>query len=157
MFNPLSTNPTKWSNILKQFVCNLTTNCLSVFNHFMNLTFKGLRDHIFGTVYPTNKEADSLYKLIKHDQLVNSSTCYACFIYCLHCNALDDILKNNSSFEFNQELINISTKIICMASSSYPSRLTLIFHVTTTTTLHCLKTCFKSFLQTFITFFDAFF
>ena len=29
--NPLSTNPTKWPNTLKQFVGNLPTNCLSVF------------------------------------------------------------------------------------------------------------------------------
>ena len=42
-FNPLSANPTKWSNTLKQFVGNLPTNCLSVFDHFMNLALKGLR------------------------------------------------------------------------------------------------------------------
>ena len=32
--NPLSANPTKWANTLKQFVGNLPTNCLSVFDHF---------------------------------------------------------------------------------------------------------------------------
>ena len=32
-YNPLSANPTKWSNTLKQ----LATNCLSVFNHFVKL------------------------------------------------------------------------------------------------------------------------
>ena len=41
--NPLSGNPTKWSDILKQFVGNLPTNCLSVFDHFAGLTLKGLR------------------------------------------------------------------------------------------------------------------
>ena len=30
VLNPLSANPTKWSNTLKQFVGNLPTNCLSV-------------------------------------------------------------------------------------------------------------------------------
>ena len=45
MINPLSANPTKWSNTLKQFVGNLPTNCLSVFDHFMNLAFKGLTKH----------------------------------------------------------------------------------------------------------------
>ena len=35
--NPLSTNPIKWSNTLKQFVDNLPTNCLSVFDHFVLL------------------------------------------------------------------------------------------------------------------------
>ena len=41
-FNPLNVNPTKWSNTLKQFVSNLPTNWLSVFEHFVNLAFKGL-------------------------------------------------------------------------------------------------------------------
>ena len=41
--NPSSTNPTTWSNILKQFVSNLPTNCLSVFHHFVKLALKGLR------------------------------------------------------------------------------------------------------------------
>ena len=42
-FNPVSANPTKWSNTLKQFVTNLPTNCLSVFNHFVGLAFKVLK------------------------------------------------------------------------------------------------------------------
>ena len=42
-FNPLSANPTKWSNTLKQFAGNLPTNCLSVFDHFVKLALKGLR------------------------------------------------------------------------------------------------------------------
>ena len=33
-FKPLSANPTKWPNTLKQFVGKLPTNCLSVFGHF---------------------------------------------------------------------------------------------------------------------------
>ena len=41
--NPLSDNFTKWSNTLKQFVCNLATNCLSVFDHFVGLALKGLK------------------------------------------------------------------------------------------------------------------
>ena len=41
-FNPLGTNPTKWSNALKQFVRNLLTICLSVFKHFVRLALKGL-------------------------------------------------------------------------------------------------------------------
>ena len=42
-FNPLSANPTKWSNTLKQFVGNLPTNCLSVFDQFVISALKGLR------------------------------------------------------------------------------------------------------------------
>ena len=40
--NPLSANPTKWSNTLKQFVGNLPTNCLNVFDHFVGMALKGL-------------------------------------------------------------------------------------------------------------------
>ena len=40
--NPLSANPTNWSNTLKQFVDNFPTNCLSVFDHFVKLALKGL-------------------------------------------------------------------------------------------------------------------
>ena len=43
VLNPLSANPEKWSNTLKQIVGNLPTICLSVFDHFMNLALKGLR------------------------------------------------------------------------------------------------------------------
>ena len=41
--NPLSANPEKWSNTLRQIVGNLPTICLSVFDHFINLALKGLR------------------------------------------------------------------------------------------------------------------
>ena len=42
ILNPLNSNPTKWSNILKQFVGNLPMNFLSMFDHFMKLALKGL-------------------------------------------------------------------------------------------------------------------
>ena len=42
--NPLSANPTKWSNTLKQFVGKLATNCLSMFDHFVGLALKGLKE-----------------------------------------------------------------------------------------------------------------
>ena len=42
VINPLSANPTKWSDTLKQFVGNLPTNCVSVFDHFVKLELKGL-------------------------------------------------------------------------------------------------------------------
>ena len=40
--NPLSTNPTRWSNTLKQFVGELPTNCLLVLEHFPGLTLTEL-------------------------------------------------------------------------------------------------------------------
>ena len=42
VFKPFSANFTKWSNTLKQFVGNLPKNCLSVFDHYVALAFKGL-------------------------------------------------------------------------------------------------------------------
>ena len=42
LFNPLSANATKWSNILRQLVGKLPRNCLSVFCHFVGFLFKGL-------------------------------------------------------------------------------------------------------------------
>ena len=42
LFNPLSSNPTSWLNILKQFFSSLPTNCLSVFDHFVGLALKVL-------------------------------------------------------------------------------------------------------------------
>ena len=42
--NPLSTDFTKWSNTLKQFVGKLPTNCLSVFDHFVGLALKVLSE-----------------------------------------------------------------------------------------------------------------
>ena len=42
-FNPLSANPTKWSNKLKQFVGKLAMNCLSVLDNFVKLALKGLK------------------------------------------------------------------------------------------------------------------
>ena len=41
--NSLSARPAKWLNMLKQFVSNLSTNCLSVFDHFVVLALKGLK------------------------------------------------------------------------------------------------------------------
>ena len=42
IINHLSTNFTKWSNILKQLMGKLPANCLSVFDHFVGLALKGL-------------------------------------------------------------------------------------------------------------------
>ena len=41
-FNRFTANFTKWSNKLKQFVCNLLTNCLGVFDHFVGLVLEVL-------------------------------------------------------------------------------------------------------------------
>ena len=40
---PLSANPTKWSNTLEQFIGNFPMNSFCVFDHFVGLALKGLR------------------------------------------------------------------------------------------------------------------
>ena len=40
--NPLSTNITKWSNTLKQFISKSPTNCLTVFDNFVGFALKVL-------------------------------------------------------------------------------------------------------------------
>ena len=52
IFNPLSVNPTKQSNTLKQFVSNLPANFLSVFDNYVGLTLKGLRMTVDKDVQP---------------------------------------------------------------------------------------------------------
>ena len=66
-FNRLIVNPTKWSNTLKQFVGNLPTNCLIVFDHFVIFTLKEFKiitfvNVPFNTISPHDciKEPDDL-------------------------------------------------------------------------------------------------
>ena len=54
LVDPLIANPTKWSNILKQFVGNLPTNCLSAFDHFVILALKGIEPFTFYIKWFTN-------------------------------------------------------------------------------------------------------
>ena len=42
--NSLRANPTEWPNTLKQFVDNLPRNRLSVLDHFVDLTLKGITE-----------------------------------------------------------------------------------------------------------------
>ena len=52
IIKPLSASPTKWSNTLKQFVDKLLTNCLSVFDHFVKLALKGLKNSVIFFTFP---------------------------------------------------------------------------------------------------------
>ena len=54
--SPLSASFTKWSNTLKQFVGNLPTNRLGVFDHFVGLALKRLGRSLF----------ESFIKFFKH-------------------------------------------------------------------------------------------
>ena len=69
--NPLNANPTKWSNTLKQFVRNLPSNYLSVFDHFVRLTLEGLKvltNNMTNSIVPVNEKTLNSLKR-KHPQL----------------------------------------------------------------------------------------
>ena len=62
----LSANLTKCSNTLKQLVENLLPNCFSVFDHFVDLVLKRLREKIWAPVtnrFP-NKKTSSAFGYI---------------------------------------------------------------------------------------------
>ena len=70
-FNNLSTNITKWSNTLKQFVGNFPTNCLSVFDHFVGLALTGLKkrkliEHFHLTFNRSYKQLKFIDKVFIH-------------------------------------------------------------------------------------------
>ena len=55
VYNPLSASSTKWLNTLKQFTENLPTNCLSVFDHFVELVLKGLNSREYYRIFAFRK------------------------------------------------------------------------------------------------------
>ena len=57
--NPLSDNPTKWSNTLKQFVGKLLMNCLSVFDHFVGLSLKAYVRYFLRNFYFSRNDSPS--------------------------------------------------------------------------------------------------
>ena len=64
MFNPLSTNPTKWSNTLKHFVGNLPKNCFSVFDHFVRLVRKGVLLIVFVLLLQVISSINTITKIV---------------------------------------------------------------------------------------------
>ena len=62
----LSANLTKCSNTLKQLVENLLPNCFSVFDHFVGLVLKRLRERKFEPLSPT---VFQIQKLRQHSTL----------------------------------------------------------------------------------------
>ena len=59
--NPLSAKFIKWSNTLKQIVGKLPTICLSVFDHFSGLAFKGLNNPRFALVLLRVPKSENSY------------------------------------------------------------------------------------------------
>ena len=64
LFNLLSTNPTKWSNTLKQLIRSLPTNCFTVSDHFVGLAFKGLmQNSVLGFMKISNSLTSCFLKM----------------------------------------------------------------------------------------------
>ena len=63
--NPICANPTKWSNTLKQFVGNFSTNCLSVFDHFVRLVLNGL-NYFIRTIPGISQFLDPLEETVRN-------------------------------------------------------------------------------------------
>ena len=58
-FNLLSANLIKWSNTLKKFIGCSMTNYLSVFDHFVRLTLKGLIPHLLKNLKSVNDDSEN--------------------------------------------------------------------------------------------------
>ena len=73
--HPLSVNPTKWSNTLKQFVGKLPTNCLSVFDHYLGLVkeYKVLVKE-YKASFDVNANSRILFPM-SFDPVINNITC----------------------------------------------------------------------------------
>ena len=69
-FNPFSANPTKWSNTLKQFVGNWTTNCLSVFDHFVKLAHIFISDFLskISRLHPNCERCNEIFIVRAYEQ-----------------------------------------------------------------------------------------
>ena len=98
-FNPISDNPTKWSNTLTR---KLPTNCLSVYDHFVKLTPKELteRSHL-RVVFGLLSSCYNVYQIlcfflsgihvtssVKYSRVVVNTIkllyCCSCYEYFLH-------------------------------------------------------------------------
>ena len=106
-FNPLSANPTKWSNTLKQIIGKLPKNCLSVFDHFVWLALKGLKQFVKSLVvkytysltliFPS-KMHQSFFRLydvffIKHLKFYYNKNRRCFNLFCCKCMCIQRIFK----------------------------------------------------------------
>ena len=76
IINPLNANPAKWSNTFKQ----KPTNCLSVFDHFVELAGKGLRfqKEKYDTLPPLIHQSWYPYVEVKIFQTASYLLMFAC-------------------------------------------------------------------------------
>ena len=93
--NPLSTNFTKWSNILKQFLGKLQTDCLSVFDRLVGFALKALNACVCWLKYHTH----NVY--IKFQPFIPWVIC----LYYVHCISKIRIVNakyDNANYEYSK-------------------------------------------------------
>ena len=73
--NLLNANPIKWSNTLKEFAGKLPTNCFSVFDHFVILAYKGLRQGLTGPFSIKIKNKIEVEKVYGRKNVTRHSQC----------------------------------------------------------------------------------
>ena len=107
---PLSTNFTKWSNTLKQFIGNLPTNFLSVLDHFVRLALKGLilKEHLINVLAKVNKVVGLLRRLRNLLPRTTLITIYKAFIR-PHLDYADVMYDQAFNNLFKGTLMQIST------------------------------------------------
>ena len=125
LINPLSANPTKWSNKFKQFVGKLPTNCLSVFDHFVGLALKGLN-------YQSNQPktnfmcckkhiAKTLFRIAKPPvfaPVAGSNSFRSCCKTVIHFFFVN---SNPELQEIEQLILCLDTLLLCLSSDLYKS------------------------------------
>ena len=91
--NPLNAKITKWSNTLKQFISKLPTNFLSVFDHFVGLAFKGLRNAFITKMKTAKIHLTSLF----HHYMLH--ICNGLVVKVLDSKSRDPIFKATESLQ----------------------------------------------------------
>ena len=91
--NPLNAKITKWSNTLKQFTSKLPTNFLSVFDHFVGLAFKGLRNAFITKMKTAKIHLTSLF----HHYMLD--ICNGLVVKVLDSKSRDPIFKATESLQ----------------------------------------------------------
>ena len=106
--NPLSANPTKWSNILKQFVGKLALNFLSVFGYFVGLALEGLI-----TVLPISVSLDTgsylnVRKTFRRRPGCLLNTLYERLVYALCPEGREVVIgPRNTTLSHHEDLTNL--------------------------------------------------
>ena len=131
MLYPLSTNFTKWSNTVKQFVGKFPTNCLRVFDHFVGLALKGLNRLCFSQSYGcTAVKSFSILKrlTLKVIQFILTAVTYLIYVNfdCVKFRDVEFYASYMESFKFVLSVFPEEEIIVNIAFTTRPRYRSLI-------------------------------